>query len=94
VPGPAAYNINNSYVDRASAAFSLRPKSTYASMFNDPTRKNPGPGYYDPSRALENKNGFTLSSKFKSSGAAVISKTGKRFDNRDMRRSMEIPGPG
>ncbi len=63
-------------------------------MFNDPTRKNPGPGYYDPSRALENKNGFTLSSKFKSSGAAVISKTGKRFDNRDMRRSMEIPGPG
>jgi hypothetical protein len=45
-------------------------------------------------KAIENKNGFTVHSKYRSSGGVVISKSGKRFDNRDMRRSMEIPGPG
>lgn len=94
IPGPAAYTVKNSYVEKSPAAYSLRPNSTYASMFNDPTKKFPGPGQYNGTAAMENKNGFTLYSKFRSSGAAVISRTGKRFDNRDMRRSMEVPGPG
>lgn len=63
-------------------------------MFNDPTKSNPGPGTYNGQTASENKNGFYLASRYRSPGSAVISKNGRRFDNRDMRRSMEIPGPG
>lgn len=34
-------------------------------------------------------------SRYKSPGSAVISKSGRsRFDNKEIRRSMEIPGPG
>ena len=94
MPGPAAYNIKSDYVSRAAAAFSMRPSSNYASMFNDPTKKFPGPGQYNGQTATENKNGYTVYSKFKSSGAVVISRTGKRFDNRESRKSMDIPGPG
>jgi hypothetical protein len=86
--------VKNAYVERNAPGYSLRPNTGYASMFNDPTKKFPGPGQYDPTKALENKNGYTLYSKFRSSGGVVISKSGKRFDNRDMRRSMEVPGPG
>lgn len=57
----------------------MRPFSTYASMFNDPTVKNPGPGTYNGHLATENKNGFTVYSKYKSPGGAVISKSGRRF---------------
>lgn len=72
----------------------MRPYSNYASMFNDPTKKNPGPGSYNSENATVNKNGFILFSKYKSPGGVVISKTGKRFDNRDQRRSLDVPGPG
>jgi hypothetical protein len=44
VPGPAAYTVKNSYVEKQGAAFSIRPNTSYASMFNDPTKKYPGPG--------------------------------------------------
>ena len=94
VPGPQAYVIKSNYSEKASAAYSFRPNSNYGSMFNDPTKKYPGPGQYDGQNATENKNGYTVYSKYKSSGAAVISRSGKRFDNRDQRRSMEVPGPG
>ena len=86
--------MKNGFVEKQGAAFSIRPNTSYSSMFNDPTKKFPGPGSYDPMKAIENKNGYTVYSKFRSSGGVVISKSGKRFDNRDMRRSMEIPGPG
>lgn len=33
-------------------------------------------------------------SRYKSPGNAVISRYGQRFENRDLRKSMDIPGPG
>ena len=63
-------------------------------MFVDPTKKFPGPGSYNATNATDNKLGHVVSSKFRSSGGPVIARSGKRFDNRDQRRSMEIPGPG
>ena len=72
----------------------MRPMSQYASMFNDPTKKFPGPGAYNGQTASENKGGFYLSSRYKSPGNAVISRQGKRFEDYDMRRSAAIPGPG
>jgi hypothetical protein len=47
VPGPSAYQPKTHYVERAAAAFSMRPMTTYVSIFNDPTKPNPGPGTYD-----------------------------------------------
>lgn len=63
-------------------------------MFNDPTKNFPGPGSYNAAKCSENKNGFYISSRYKSPGNPVISREGKRFDDHDMRRSMLIPGPG
>eukprot|EP00347_Sterkiella_histriomuscorum_P008017 403346688 len=92
VPGPAAYHAKTNYVETQAAAYSMRPSTTYASMFNDPTKQFPGPGHYEGQ--MENKNGMCAFSRYKSSGSAVISKTGQRFDMKDLRRSMEMPGPG
>lgn len=61
-------------------------------MFNDPTKYFPGPGTYNG--MVGNKNGFCIDSRYKSPGNTVISRMGKRFDPNDIRRSMEIPGPG
>jgi hypothetical protein len=63
-------------------------------MFVDPTKNYPGPGAYNGAAATENKNGSIIFSKYKSPGSAVISKTGRRFDNREDRNSMDLPGPG
>ena len=63
-------------------------------MFNDPTKLFPGPGSYNAQKTSENKNGFYISSRYKSPGNAVISKQGKRFEDYDMRRSALVPGPG
>jgi hypothetical protein len=54
----------------------------------------PGPGSYNFTNATDNKNGYVFFSKFKSGGATVISRSGKRFDHSALRRSMEVPGPG
>ncbi|CDW71854.1 UNKNOWN [Stylonychia lemnae] len=94
VPGPAMYQIKSDYTLTSAAAYSMRPNSHYASMFNDPTVKFPGPGTYDGQAATENKNGYTIYSKFRSPGGAIISKTGERFDLRQHRKSVDIPGPG
>lgn len=91
VPGPAAYHANSNFIERTPAAFSIRPNTGYDSMFNDPNKKYPGPGQYDG--AIE-KNGFCMFSRYKNQGRAVISRSGNRFDLREMRNSMEIPGPG
>lgn len=72
----------------------MRPYTTYASMFNDPTVKFPGPGTYNGHTASENKNGFTVYSKYKSPGGAVISRSGRRFDSKELRNSVNLPGPG
>ena len=64
-------------------------------MFNDPNKLFPGPGQYNGHLATENKNGNYVQSKYKTYGRAVISKSKQpRFDQRDHRVSMEIPGPG
>jgi len=41
------YQIKSDYTIKSSAAYSMRPMSNYASMFNDPTVKFPGPGSYN-----------------------------------------------
>ena len=74
VPGPSAYNPNVTAIEKTNAQYSMRPNSQYASMFNDPTKKFPGPGSYNAQTASENKGGFYLSSRYKSPGNAVISR--------------------
>ena len=44
MPGPSVYNVKSAYTEKASAAYSMRPNSNYASIFHDPTKKYPGPG--------------------------------------------------
>jgi hypothetical protein len=44
VPGPAAYTPKPEAVEKSEARYSLRPCTSYASMFNDPTKNFPGPG--------------------------------------------------
>ena len=74
VPGPQAYHPNIHYVEKSPAKYSIRPATSYASMFNDPTKKFPGPGQYNAQTASENRGGFYLSSRYKSPGNAVISR--------------------
>lgn len=94
VPGPSAYKPKIEFVEKTNAKYSMRPSTSYASMFNDPTKKFPGPGQYDGQKTSENKNGFYISSRYKSPGNAVISKQGKRFEDYDQKRTGAIPGPG
>ena len=95
IPGPSAYVVKNRYVENQGASYSLRPNSSHMSMFVDPTKNYPGPGTYSGGENNgDNKKGFCLLSKYKSGGNAVISKGKERFDNRDLRRSVEVPGPG
>jgi hypothetical protein len=94
VPGPAAYTPKPEATEKSPAKYSLRPCTSYASMFNDPTKLFPGPGHYNGQKCSENKGGFYISSRYKSPGNAVISRQGKRFEDYDMRRSMAVPGPG
>lgn len=47
VPGPSVYKPKLDYTERAAAKYTLRPLTAYASMFNDPTKLNPGPGAYN-----------------------------------------------
>lgn len=94
MPGPAAYTPKPEILEKSPAKYSLRPCTSYASMFNDPTKHFPGPGSYNGAKASENHNGFYISSRYKSPGNAVISRQGKRFEDYDMRRSMAVPGPG
>mmetsp|Transcript_8246 Transcript_8246/g.7655 ORF Transcript_8246/g.7655 Transcript_8246/m.7655 type:complete len:91 (+) Transcript_8246:417-689(+) len=63
-------------------------------MFQDPTKKFPGPGAYNALSAYENRNGKYVTSRHKSPGNVVIPSYGQRFENFDLRRSQEIPGPG
>lgn len=64
-------------------------------MFTDHTKNNPGPGQYiRVSGEKGGRNVFYLDSRYKSNGSAVISRSGQRFDNNDLRRSREVPGPG
>lgn len=74
MPGPAAYTPKPETVEKSEAKYSLRPCTSYASMFNDPTKNFPGPGSYNGQRAAENKNGIYISSRYKSPGNAVISR--------------------
>mmetsp|Transcript_21148 Transcript_21148/g.15469 ORF Transcript_21148/g.15469 Transcript_21148/m.15469 type:complete len:136 (+) Transcript_21148:410-817(+) len=63
-------------------------------MFSNPNKSFPGPGQYNELAGYENKNGHYFTSRMKSPGCVVISKQGKRFEDLDLRRSQEVPGPG
>ena len=60
VPGPGNYSIKTNFIEKRGAMYSIRPNTTYASMFIDPTKLFPGPGAYNASVATENHNGYTI----------------------------------
>ncbi len=105
IPGPASYNPSYAQAEKNTGQFSLRPRTTFRSskfinavkksiVFFDPCKNNPGPGAYESLKAIENRNGYTTHSRFKSPGATIFSKPGPRFDDSDMRRAKAVPGPG
>jgi hypothetical protein len=80
--------------------YTLRPKTTKDSSFQNITKGYPGPGTYELS-ATEDKNGFCYVSKYKSSTGTKINQitpgnhnASQRIDVNLMRRSLQIPGPG
>ena len=78
--------------------YTLRPKTSKDSSFQNFTKGYPGPGTYELT-ATEDKNGFCFVSKYKSStGPKIISSanpnSSQRIDMNLMRRSMQVPGPG
>jgi len=100
VPGPGRYDHTASVKQMHGLMYSLRPKTTKDSSFQNVTKGFPGPGTYEMS-ATEDKNGFCYVSKYKSSTGAkihVLSPTNltgsQRIDLNLMRRSMQVPGPG
>ncbi len=94
IPGPGAYNVKKQAIEMNNASFTMRPNTSMGSMFNDPTSSYPGPGQYNAMKAIENRNGFYVYSRYKSPGNAVISRKGQRFDLSRERTAAEIPGPG
>ena len=100
VPGPGQYDLETTKKLHQGLMYSLRPKTTKDSSFQNTTKGFPGPGTYEMS-ATEDKSGFCFVSKYKSSTGTkfhVLSAgnlTGSdRIDVNMMRRSMQIPGPG
>jgi hypothetical protein len=80
--------------------YTLRPKTTKDSSFQNFTKHFPGPGTYELN-ATEDKNGFCFISKYKSSTGTKINtispgnhNASQRIDVNLMRRSMQVPGPG
>ena len=47
VPGPASYHAKTTYVEKQAAAYSIRPNTSFSSIFNNPIKLNPGPGHYE-----------------------------------------------
>lgn len=63
-------------------------------VFFDPTKGNPGPGSYQADKVLEMVKDRSIYSKYRDSGSVILTRAGKRFDDRDVRKSMAEPGPG
>lgn len=98
VPGPGQYDHNATIKQMHGVMYSLRPKTTKDSSFQNFTKGFPGPGTYELT-AAEDKNGFCYVSKYKSSTGTKINSTtnansSQRIDVNLMRRSMQVPGPG
>jgi Sperm-tail PG-rich repeat len=72
VPGPGTYDLNSEKKLHEGLKYSLRPKTTKDSSYQNFTKGFPGPGTYELS-ATEDKSGFCFISKFKSS-------TGTKFN--------------
>jgi hypothetical protein len=94
VPGPGTYDMNNEKKLHEGLKYSLRPKTTKDSSFQNTTKGFPGPGTYELT-ATEDKSGFCFVSKYKSSTGTkihVVSQgnlTGSdRIDVNMMKRSM------
>lgn len=71
----------------------MRPNTQHASIFNNPTKKFPGPGTYDNLQHSQNKNGFTFEARFRSPTGAVVPKD-QRFKNKELKDQVMLPGPG
>ena len=100
VPGPGRYDHTASMKLMQGVMYSLRPKTTKDSSFQNFTKNYPGPGTYEMN-ATEDKNGFCFISKYKSSTGTKINSitpgnhnASQRIDVNLMRRSMQVPGPG
>lgn len=100
VPGPGQYDHGATLQQMKGLQYTLRPKTSKDSSFQNFTRGFPGPGTYELT-ATEDKNGFCFVSKFKSSTGAKINylnptnhNASQRIDVNLMRRSLQVPGPG
>jgi Sperm-tail PG-rich repeat len=71
VPGPGQYDHTASMKLMQGVMYSLRPKTTKDSSFQNFTKHFPGPGTYELN-ATEDKNGFCFVSKYKSSTGTKI----------------------
>lgn len=94
MPGPGQYDHNASIKMMKGVQYTLRPKTTKDSSFQNVTKNFPGPGTYEMN-ATEDKNGFCFVSKYKSSTGTKINmispgnhNASQRFDVNLMRRSM------
>lgn len=100
VPGPGQYDHSVTLAQMKGIQYTLRPKTSKDSSFQNHTRGFPGPGTYEMS-ATEDKNGFCYVSKFKSSTGTKFNMispgnhtASQRIDVNLMRRSLQVPGPG
>jgi hypothetical protein len=94
VPGPGQYDHTASIKQMQGLMYTLRPKTTKDSSFQNFTKLYPGPGTYELN-ATEDKNGFCFISKYKSSTGTKINtispgnhNASQRIDVNLMRRSM------
>lgn len=95
IPGPGTYQPQNGAFNKTQSGFTLKSRNAVSSAFYVTNRYIPGPGTYNETRATDNNLGYYMSSRFKSPGGAVIPRNGaKRFDNPQLRKSAELPGPG
>jgi len=85
-PGPGAYDTRES--NKTMISFSFRPRTTTENLTSP--KFVPGPGSYPPTETLNVKGKYYVS-KFKSSGATLISPArSKRFGE----IKSAVPGPG
>jgi hypothetical protein len=66
VPGPGMYDLETTKKLHEGLKYSLRPKTTKDSSFQNFTKGYPGPGTYELT-ATEDHSGFCFISKYKSS---------------------------
>lgn len=86
-PGPGAYDIRN--INKTTIAYSFRPRTLIDATYSSKTV--PGPGAYRTIDDINTKGKYWLS-KFKNSGASIISPA--RSERFQYEKKRNEPGPG